>query len=61
MGSLLEPQFFSYLTVQENLLLLQEALGFNDKNEYQKIDFWLKRYKLIDKKHEKVKNLSFGQ
>lgn len=61
MGSLLEPQFFSYLTVQENLLLLQEALGYQRKEQYKKIDFWLKRYKLLDKKYEKVKNLSFGQ
>lgn len=61
MGSLLEPQFFTYLTVQENLLLLQEALGYRRKTELEKIDYWLKRYKLLDKKHEKIKNLSFGQ
>lgn len=61
MGSLLEPHFFSYLTVKENLLLLQEALGFKCKEEHQKIDFWLRRYQLKEKEDVKIKHLSFGQ
>lgn len=60
-GSLLEPQFYSYLTVQENLFLLQEALGYKGKEVEENIEYWLNRYRLLDKRHEKVKHLSFGQ
>lgn len=61
-GVLMEPKFFEYLNVKENLSLLMQASGYKKKHEIdKKIDELLVLMNLKEKSRKKIKYLSFGQ
>lgn len=60
-GILIDANFFDYLNVNDNLMLLLKSSGVYDKEYSQKmIDSILEQVGLIEQKYKKVKSFSFG-